>query len=206
MNERNPHVEKSEEKWFLPETLRVGLHSEEARANLALADAQQAELAAKMAAPFLAATPQSKLRARATVIAREYDEIGLANLSPEQREEFAEALAAVGLYLYAVAATQDPDRLNAYKRIAAAIAIDDGIDCQHGSRHKMAEAEVFSIKHNADVVLLRCTRCQDINAVPVPKFLQDQRSRRQAIRSQYTGLTPLEAKKQMEADGIKPQA
>lgn len=199
-------AELYEEKWYLPEKLRADLDTRESKKLLETANALQAELAAANAGAFLAATPSSKLRARATILAREYDEIGVENLTAEQREEFAEALAAVGLYIYAAAITKNEDRLNAYKRIASAIAIDDGIDCGHGTRNKTAEAEVFSIKHAADVVLLRCTVCQDVNAVPAPRFLQEARSRRQAIRSKYSGLHPLEAKKQMEVDGITPTA
>lgn len=192
------------EKWHLPDALRVDLDTDASKQLLEAANAQQAELAARFGGPFQASTPQSKLRARAAVIVQEYDAIGIANLTPEQKAEYAEMAAALGHFGIAAAITPDASRSSEFQRFGRAIVMDDDIDCGHGDRNKVAEAEVFSLKHNADVVLVRCTRCQDVNAIPLPKFMQSARSRRQSIRTKYTGLKPLEARDAMLRDGIKP--
>lgn len=191
-----------DEKWQLPDALRVDLDTSASKALLEQAEAKQEEWRAEYGQPFLRLTPRQKHRQRALILVEEYGLVGPENLTPEQRDEYAEALATLGKFGNAIAVCSSPERAAMWADIGRAIVQPDDGDCGHGIRRQVAEAEVFSLRHNADVVVMRCTECGFMNAKPAPDFLVNARARRQEIRAKYTGLTPLEAKERMVADGV----
>lgn len=187
------------EKWRLPDSLRVDLDTPESRLLLERSNATQAEWREQYGSPYLQVPATIKRRARSSIIVEEYRSMGTDTLTPQQRDEYAEALADIGNFAEAIDAADNPVLAKEFAESLEAILEDDGTDCGHGSQRKTAVREIFSLKHNAEVVLLRCSECGSVNAVPHPDFVLKARSQRADIRRQLSGLHPLEAKKRMSS-------
>jgi hypothetical protein len=197
---------KDQEKWHLPERYRIDQKDRTPHMErlLELSNEQQKELAEKYASPFLSITPADKQRARASVLIGEFkaSKRAKSNTTRVEREQLAEAYATVGLYAEAVRMAPTKKLKAEYQAVYESLYIPDSVWCEDGRAFAYAEKDIFSIKGNCYVSLMRCGKCGFRNAKDTPSFVTVARKRRAGIRAKYSGLSPLEAKRQMEADGV----
>lgn len=185
--------EKSEElfeqKWSLPEKFR--LTDELLEQN----NQRQREWRETLGVPTV--SPQHKARQRALLVRQEYEQAGNTSLLPAtQLSQLAEAYATLGRFDKAAdLAPTDGERAE-YLEFWSAVWRDDSASCAHGDGHYYAERDVFSVKLDADAVIMRCNMCGFRNCVPLPAEIEDQRKKRRAAREKFSGRHPLEVKQE----------
>jgi hypothetical protein len=186
--------------WQLPEKFRLSadLDSERQKEILRQSEDKQKEWKSLYGQPFAQTSPQIRERARAVILKDEYEAYGIENLVESQRTELAEAYAILGHFDRAAELAPTTELKVEYVQVWSAVWRDDSAWCAHGKSSQFAEKDIYSVKHNADALLLRCNECGERNVAPTPKHIVDGRKKRQSVRESFSGLKPLEAKKEME--------
>jgi hypothetical protein len=188
------------ERYFLPDKLRVDLDTDESRKLRAEADAQQDAWRKQFATPFLQTSPAIRERGRALIIVEEFQAIGLDNLLPVQLDQYAEACAELGMFRAAYLAHSDPAHREMYLAFNTALELEDAIWCEHGRAHAYPEKDVWSYVHAREITVMKCALCKFRNAKDIPDHAIEARAKRAEVRQAFSGLTPLEAKARMEKD------
>lgn len=214
--------ETSEERWELPEPLRVTPEM------LAEIDRADREALARGQSPFLALSPQERERARAIQIAAEYEQAlehldslikqGAKRKWPTGRQkkelaaarearpavaaQLAEAYAASGRFDLAAEAHPDRKQKADYLRVWRAVFRDDAhwCDCPKplsGGTHTFVRQDIFSVKHDRFMPLLRCSNCKCLNVAPMPKEIVEQRAHRATAAQLVRGMKPDDAKREL---------
>lgn len=188
--------------WQLPEKFHIAPEAKDRDAKqlelLAAADEQQKEWREKFASPGVL-SPIDKQRGRALIIIDEYNarDCSLKGYVDVQLRELAEAFALVGRFDKAAEIHPDAYAVTDYFAISEALERDDNDDCGHGTGRQSVKLDVFSISHVGVVSLVKCSQCEHVNGKPTPAHVDEARAVRSNIRSQLTGLHPLEAKAKM---------
>jgi len=187
-----------EEKTFLPDRFRIDAakRTPEQEEILRRADAQQQKWREDFAQPFLHTSPQTRERARASIVIEEYERQEIGTLTPHQKEELAAAYAQVGRFELAYRVEPDRDRKNEYRTIFNAIyKTPDERWCKCDRRQQFLSLEVYSPKHERVVALMKCANCGFMNAADLSDRLKTARVERAAHREMYKGLGPQEVKR-----------
>ena len=212
-------------KWTLPEALQATPERLEAF------DAAQRELAKRANSPFANLSPSEHARARA---ARQIPELAAALKGVEKKlgrvftaegcEDFeglreaqqnlwrqlAEAHAATGRFDLAAHYEYDRGERARYLRYWRAVLRDDDHFCpcpptNVGLPQFFAVADVFSVKHGREMVLVKCAGCKCLNVTTkasVLGALREQRAHRRAALA--TGAkTPAEEARLLRGRGTK---
>lgn len=181
-----------DEKWYLPEKFRVTPElTPQMLKILEQSDERQKELAEIFGSPN--ATPQMRERARAVMIRdrfESYDRETQENLPDAQKSEWANAYAILGRYDYAVNVAPTGNERVEYHDIWLAVWRDESETCAHPDNHHYAEKDVYSVKLNADAVLMKCNICRFRNVKPIPQFIEEGRQKRAEYRNRFTGEHP----------------
>ena len=136
-------------------------------------DAEQAKLAERFDAT-------GRVYDRAYAVIKESEPIPLKDMTPIQRENYAEALADVGKFKEAAKVTRIEERKAYFKAVNKAVWLDDDKRCRcrdtktvvlegnqptevEYDRH-FAVREIFSEKHGKRVNLYKCNSCGLLNA------------------------------------------
>lgn len=177
-------------KYPIPERFRASIDPEDTAAyeRLLLADEEQKKLAEKAESPWNE-TPAARARAKAAVALQGLLLQGPIEGSPPDRlERIAETLATLGHYQHA--AEYSLINKDLYLRYLHAVNRDDSEWCAHPDRHKYTRERVFSLKHNCEMPLLACNRCDTWNVAVEPGFILVERQARATARQQSrTSLT-----------------
>lgn len=134
---------------------------------------------------------------------REYE--GAAAARPHVAAQLAEAYASAGRF--DLAAKYEPGRKQKadYLRIWRAVWRDDSHSCacepHRGSgQHARIEVptqyvrkDIYSVRHDAVLPLVACSKCRCLNVQPLPRALAEQRAHRARALSIAEGLKPAEA-------------
>lgn len=107
------------------------------------------------------------------------------------KDGLAEALSLQGRYLEAARTAQSTDLRKEYGERAAAVAKkDDDCSCdsfqeigEHNLPTQYIELYGHSEKHNREMPFVRCTLCGELNAMPAPQHLAEQRDLRNSEAS-----------------------
>ena len=141
---------------------------------------------------FVQCSPQQKARQRALTTRQSYERAGITHLLPAQLSELAAAYAELGRYDKAAELEPDVHQRVEYDSILLAVWRHDSDWCRHPEKHQYAERDIFSIKIDADAVLLRCNECGFRNVRSIPEHIAAGRSKRENARVLYGGRAPLE--------------
>jgi hypothetical protein len=165
--------------WQLPKKFQITPEM------LADADKQQAIWSQSVSSPFGGSSGVARERANAAIIIREMAEMPRNKLYDNQRNELAEAYAAVGRYDEAAMLFDRGSLIAAqYLLIWAAIWRSDEKWCEHSSEHQYVEKDIWSVKHREERPLLRCNVCGMVNVTTLPPVIARQRAERQKARQQ----------------------
>lgn len=183
-----------DERWDLPEKFRITAElTPKMRKILEESDAQQKELLSAFGG-ISQQTPQTRERARAAMICEKYESMmtnDLFKVLPNaQKSEWANAYAILGRYDQATNISPTGDERAEYHDIWEAVWRDETETCEHPEHHHYAEKDVFSVKLNADCVLMKCNICRFRNVLPPPEFLTAARAKRAEHRNRFTGENP----------------
>jgi hypothetical protein len=219
----------TEERWELPESLQIALNPE----LLKKADAKQEEWKRTATSPYGSSSPQEFERLRA---ARQVDELRAALKGVEKdihrlaisdpqgliadyerarinlASQLAENLAIIGRFDEAARIHPNAEIRADYLSIMEAVLRDDEDDCGHdtpGQRtRKFVEADVWSIKHESVMQLLRCafvmddrSTCGFRNVRKITEELAKGREARAKARGLAGGRAPEEAKSALLSAG-----
>lgn len=192
-----------EQAWKLPAKFRISAQNRDKDQEklLAAANEQQQIWRERFAQPN--PSPIERSRGRALIIIDEYTAMGVNALTDDQLIEFSEAYATIGRYDEAYRVAPNKTLKREYVEIFGAIQRSDDDQCDCGTASHFVKKDIYSIFHEAVVSLVKCGKCGHVNAKPTPSHIIEARVHRANIREQFTGLHPLEAKKQMEAAGLK---
>jgi hypothetical protein len=189
----------TEEKWNLPEAL---LSPE----KIAEAAAAQKELALRVNSPYANKSSADIQRFNAGILITETEKmleaIPLADLHSTTREQYAEALAETGQFDKAAEITNDPQKAEYYNSIWNAVWLDDAGQCdcpqkvfgQEKRNNLFAEAQVWSLKHNREMSVVKCGSCGHRNVRPLPDSIRKEREIRKRNVQLTTGRSHEEAK------------
>jgi hypothetical protein len=206
-------------RWELPTALQ--LTSPE---KLAEAEAAQRDLARTSPSPFANLSPASAARGRAARVIPELEDAlkrvekqmgrvftaGGAESFEELQEaqkviwrQLAEAHAATGRFDRAAHYEYDPAEKYRYQRIWRAVWRRDDYFCgcpptNAGHPQFFVVADIFSVKHGREMVLVKCGACKCLNVTTnreVLKPLQEQRAHRKAAAALVGGAAPADAAK-----------
>lgn len=192
--------QKFDQPWQLPEKFRLSAELDTAQQKELLRKSleKQNEWKSLYGQPFAQTSPQIRERARAAILKDEYENYGLDNLTESQKAELAEAYAILGHFDRAAGIAPSFEQRIEYAEIWGAVWRADFEWCGHAKQSQYAQKDIYSVKHEADAVLLRCNECGERNVVPAPKHIVDARKRRASVRENFSGLKPLEARKELE--------
>lgn len=186
--------EKSEQSfdtaWHLPKKFAISPEL------LAQNDARQKEWRESFGS-FAQASPRQRARSRALLTRDNYEATGKDHLLPDQLAELAEAYAELGRFDIAAETSLTPAMRGHYAEIWEAVLRDEADWCEHPEQHQYAERDVFSVKLDADVHLLRCNICGLRNVAPLPDHIAKGREKRARARELYSGKPPIEVKKEL---------
>lgn len=118
---------------------------------------------------------------------------------PAIAAQLAEAYATTGRYDLAAEVTPDRDQKALYLRIWRAIWRDDAHWCAcppplAGGTHTFVRQDIFSVRHDREMPLLKCSSCPCLNVTPLPAALVEQRALRATARQLAGDLKPDDAK------------
>jgi hypothetical protein len=190
----------TEDKWNLPDAL---LSPE----KIAEAAAAQKELALRVNSPYANKTSADIQRFNAGILITETEKlleaIPLEDLHSTVREQYAEALAETGNFQKAAEATSIEAKSEFYDSLWDAVWKDDEerCDCAHqefvnGQRKNniFAESQVWSLKHNREMSVIKCGSCSHRNVRPLPDSIQKERALRRRVIELTSGRSKEEAK------------
>lgn len=120
-------------------------------------------------------TPQERRIGRGIELEKHYRET-------KQPDGLAQALALQGKYAEAAEIAVDETlKKELTQRAAAVEADDDDCECdnfrdqgQYSVPNQYVESFGYSIKHGTDMPFIRCTVCGNLNAKPLPAYLEKQ--------------------------------
>lgn len=210
------------EKWELPERLRITNPDVLTRAN-----ALAAELAVRVASPFGRLSPQEQERASAALMADhlkkdlervnlQITEIVLVDGRDSQSRKLtellearyhisrrlAEAYVSIGRFDLAAEIDPRPESRDEYVEILEAINRDDGEwNCECAPGRDFIKREVFSLKHNRMMPMRKCSGCGEMNVAPLPVHIAEQRAHRARARELVADKSPEEAKAILSREG-----
>lgn len=211
-------------KWELPEALRATPE------RLAEFEAAQRELARRSQSPFANLSPSQSERARAARVIPELEAAlkgvekklgkvftaGGAESFEELQEaqkifwrQLAEAHAVTGRYDLAAHYEYDRPEKARHLRVWRAVWRDDGHFCAcpatlAGHPQFFVVADIFSVKHNREMMLVKCSACKCLNVTTSREVLaplQEQRAHRRAASAAAANLSPADAAKALRARG-----
>ena len=178
-------------QWSIPSKFRVSLDisDEAAHALLLQCDAEQKKLGAKINAPFARNTPQERARSKAYITIQTILAVKGARrkFSGEQREQLAEAFAAIGRYDLAYETTRKHKKL--YRSYWEAVFLADEETCEHPDKHKYVKERVFSIKHGKEKSLVVCNVCSFANVQDTPEILKQNFRQERQIQGATRGMS-----------------
>lgn len=199
-----PH---SEDKWELPEALKITNPD-----VLARADAMQSELALRVNSPFGHLNPQEQERANAAVMIEhlkgdlERVKTQLTDTdgaTPKQELEdavhqisarLAEAYASLGRFDLAAEIEPREETRAEYVEILEAINRPDDEWCGCAPGRDFVLRNVFSLKHGRVMFARKCGGCKTVNVTSLPPHLANERAHRAQARGLVGEKTPDEAK------------
>lgn len=213
---------KENEKWELPEALRVTNPD-----VLARAETMRQELALRVQSPFGRLSPQEQERANAAVMAdhlkKDLERVNLqitaivvngtqqeeANKLQELRDarhhisaRLAEAYAPIGRFDLAAEIEPRTESRAEYVEILEAINRDDTEwNCECAPGRDLVLRDVFSLKHGRAVSIRKCSGCGELNAGALPAHIAEQRAHRARARELVADKSPEEAKAMLMAAG-----
>lgn len=129
------------------------------------------------------------------------------------RHRMAERLAIVGRYDLAAEIEPDPAYFDEYVRILEAVFREDDEWCDCGPlrgsgdyaqlevSQQVVKGEVWSLKHDGVMMLLKCNACGFMNVTSLPKHLRRQRELRARAHQVAGSLAPVDAAKELELRG-----
>jgi hypothetical protein len=129
------------------------------------------------------------------------------------RHQLAERLAIVGRYDLAAEIEPDPVYQDEYVKILEAVFREDDEWCDCGPlrgsgeyaeieiSQQVVKAEVWSLKHNQMMMLLKCNGCGFLNVASLPNHLKRARSLRVRAQQVAGGMTPEDAAKELQLRG-----
>lgn len=184
-------------KYPIPEKFRVSMDvtDEAAHALLLECDKQQAELGARINAPFVSNTPQERARSKAAITLQAFAASGVL---PEQAEVVAEAHAAMGRYDLAAEASVLHKDL--YEKYWGAVFRPDSEWCPHPDKHKYTKENIFSINHGKEMPLLACNICDMWNVADEPGHLTAARAVRSQVREASKSMDPVSFQQYMQSN------
>ncbi len=176
-----------DQKWPIAEKFRASadLTDEAAFALLAKNDAEQKELGARINAPFMSNTPQERERSKAYITLESL--LGQKKLAPVQKEQVAEAYAAIGRY--DLASQTSKLRKKEYVSIWKAVFADGNATCEHPDEHRYVKARIFSIKESRELSLIACNICGRLTVSDTPDHLARASQSRHQHRGQTSGMS-----------------
>lgn len=192
-----------DEKWYLPEALRITNPD-----VLEKAEAFQKQLAQKANSPFAHLSPREQEQVNA---ARIVDHLSVDlnriddELAKQENKELhegryaiasrlAEAYATLGRFQLALEV--DPRETHRAEHLAILEALNRDTECE------CAPGKSFIKKELPQGTLISCSGCNTLRVVQtIPKNLADQKAMRAKARTMVEGMTPDEASKTLKAAG-----
>lgn len=181
----------NEKKWQIPKKFELTPEIVEQ------ADLLQKQWAESLNTPFANSDGKTRERGLATILIREYREIGLHKLTKNQLLELAEAFSLIGRFDEASLMAKKAQEMLVsalYLQIWGAIWRPDEHWCDCGDEHQYVEKDIWSLKHQEERPLLRCNKCGCINVSNLPKILEQQRNMRAQARELTKGMNLKNAK------------
>jgi hypothetical protein len=190
-------MSKDPEQWHLPKKFQPSPEV------LAAADAAQQNWAAAANMPFANIDGKTREKGLALTLLREYSSYGFANLGVIQLLEMGEAYATLGRFDEAATVAKKAKRYDLhddYLRIWAAVWRPDEGWCGCDITKRYVEKDIWSIKHNEERPLLRCS-CGFVNVSDLPKEIEQQRAMRSEAQQLTKGLSLKQSRRVLEAHG-----
>ncbi len=203
---------RENERWSLPETLDLNKSPE----LLAKTLEWQKELSIRANSPFARLSPQEHARAQALRMIPDLEnslksvrgEIAKSTLvngndSPSLRDAYeaehvlqarlAEAHAQTGRYDLAASIDPRPAHRDEWQSIMEAVVRDDDETCKCAPGREVVELEIFSVKHNRVMPLIKCSGCGKRTVKVIPRELALQRAHRAKARELVGNAIPGDA-------------
>jgi hypothetical protein len=129
------------------------------------------------------------------------------------RHQLAERCAIVGRYDLAAEIEPDPVYRDEYLEILKAIWRDDDEWCNCGPlrgsgehahiavSQQVVKAEVWSLRHDQVMMLLKCNCCGFLNVTSMPEHLRRQRELRARARQVVSDMAPMDAAEELKRLG-----
>lgn len=211
---------RENERWTLPESLDLNKSPE----LLAKTREWQRELSVQANSPFARLSPQEHARAQALRMIPDLEnalrslkeEIAKSTLvsggdSPSLRDahesegvlqaRLAEAHAQTGRYDLAASIDPRPAHRDEWQSIMEAVLRDDDETCQCAPGREVVELDVFSVKHNRVMSLIKCSGCAGRNVKVMPRELSLQRAHRAKAAELVGNAAPSDAAAILRAAG-----
>lgn len=197
---------RENERWSLPESLDLNKSPE----LLAKTLEWQRELHVRANSPFARLSPQEHARAQAMRMIPDLqnslnsiadDEESALEGKKVLQSRLAEAYAQTGRYDLAASIDPRPAHRDEWQSVMEAVVRDDDESCQCAPGKEVVELDVFSVKHNRVMSLIKCSGCGLRNVKVIPRELAQQRAHRVKAAELVGNAAPNDAAAILRAAG-----